>query len=78
MKFEQDQGSEIRSLCLQVVKNAPGQWPSAPRSLGSRTYHPAGGMEPSMLADEWRNLRTVLGSPVPAISLDLSEIELPR
>jgi len=30
-----------------------------------------------MLAAEWRNLRTVLGSPVPALSLDLSERELP-
>jgi len=30
-----------------------------------------------MLAAEWRNLRTVLGSPVPTLSLDLSERELP-
>jgi hypothetical protein len=30
-----------------------------------------------MLAAEWRNLRTALGSPVPALSLDLSEMELP-
>ena len=30
-----------------------------------------------MVADEWRNLRTLLGSPIPALSLDLSKTELP-
>ncbi|MBI3608568.1 MAG: DNA internalization-related competence protein ComEC/Rec2 [Nitrospirae bacterium] len=30
-----------------------------------------------MAATEWRNLRTVLGSPIPALSLDLSKTEPP-
>ncbi len=30
-----------------------------------------------MAGSEWRNLRTVLGSPIPALSLDLSKTELP-
>jgi hypothetical protein len=30
-----------------------------------------------MLAAEWRNLRTVMGSPTPALTLDLTKTELP-